>query len=253
MLATPLIAVILGALTVSAQKSTTCRLPGTKGTSKVKNKATCLRSVRTDNIDDPKYGLQVKTLNNWGSGNIPPQLRGIFYFEGNPYPAECFSTAAAIWNSSTKTTDLQMFAPKVWSSDDGANQLKRNLDAGAVFQTNCTTNVFNRLSCFTQEWDASNNKISHDGDYTSTEIADNHWIRGSNVRDVPFLGTQPIYPGTNISLLRYTYHMYRIVDENGQRTSRWDSNYIPNINQTVGRTGQINVHLGVWQEVPQAK
>lgn len=197
------------------------------------------RNVSSLDADNPTYGMQIKTSTNWADGHVPEKMRGVFYMEGNPYPAELFSTASSFWNATTLSTDVPTYRPRTWSSD--TDQLTSNLKQGTIFQTRCNLNALGLIHCDIQQYAKRDNKLVHPfGDYTLDEVAGqtDRFLRLSNVPGVP--------------LARYPYTMWRIVDENGKRTDKWYSVYEKNIGRTtLSDDGQVFVHLGKYQLVPQ--
>lgn len=212
----------------------------------LKNPANCTVKIQSSEIDDPVDGLITASINNWAGGRIPPQLRGLFYMEGNPNPTEVFTTATAVWNASAGTFDIPTYQPRTWSQDTGSMMITQNLRQGTTFQTKCTKDSSTGLlKCGNTLWRRDTGEVLYAGDYTCDETTrTNVWVRASNAYGITLPG-QPKQ--------RYTYGMIRIVDEFGKRTPEFKTRYLANIGRFQGVEGQSWVHLSQTQEVPNRR
>jgi len=199
-----------------------------------------LYPVNSDQIDQH---ITLGTADNIAiPASVNTYMRGVFYMEGNPLSDEVLSLAGGKWVESEQAYYLNVYDQNIWSWDDSTSgrllydavrtfalTYKLTFDSAGVGHVEPIFHLppyLLELPLYISDAFAN---------FTIVPTEDpNYFIRQSS-----FFGK----PVAN-------YQFIKIIDENGQKTDKWESVYMPRINggAIVAPAGFSNAtHLGSSQ------
>jgi len=160
-------------------------------------------------------GIEAHLPKTDGSNQLPPQLQGIWWLDGNPQPGSVLLTMQqATYDSSEKVFRWRFTDPGNYTfvaGPDGLKDFNAGLTAGSGYKLSIADSgreirILARINLLGKTIVLPRG-IS---DFTATQAEDGHWVRHSKV----------------FGITQADYDMRRIVDASGQRVEPAYSNYL---------------------------